>query len=141
MFIPLKHVPPLLSHMFCLFTGLILAYYFSADKTGPECFVPGKLLVAFPEHYLAEGVSPIAPGRKVYFAKKAPYKECLIENSISVIVQNDPFVVAAFNLKSAQLLSQILHSKNKGHLKLVSEMEMTRLQPCVENVIQYGYAP
>ena len=139
MFLSLDKVSPLISHVCCIFFGLLLSYYVSSNKGSNECFLPGKVLVAFPDKYLSEDTITPSPGKKVHFAKsQASKNSCLIKNASAVIVQNEPFVVAAFNINHANFVPDVLRLKSKERLSLVSESRMDSFHTCSDTQIKYG---
>ncbi len=136
----LERLPPLMSHISCVFIGLLLSYYVSADKDANQCFLAGRIFVAFPEKHFTKNSfpSPMLGGR-VQFANHKGSKYCLIKNSNAVVIQNDPFIVTAFNMKSADLLPKLLNKTFGGELSLVSESNSNSLKICSGSEIKYGY--
>lgn len=138
---PMIRFPPLISHLSCVFVGLFLSYFLSSEETQPQCFLPGKIFVAFPESYFAKNLSKdIQEGRNVYFGKTGSSKNlCFIKNSESVLVQNDAFIVTAFPLNKAKIISELLSRKNKGKFILFQDTAIHTVPACIETKIEYGY--
>lgn len=139
MLLSLEKVPPLMSHVFCVFTGILLSYYLGSDRNGNECYLPGKVMVAFPNKYFGEESIPVM-GSRVHFAKtQAAKAACVLKNASAVVVQNDPFVVAAVPLKNAGALQNLFTLKNKERLSIVPDSRLDGLQSCSDTQIKYGY--
>lgn len=136
--IPLERLPPLFSHMFCVFIGMLTTLYTSSETTAQECFLDGRIFIAFPTQYFADKAfeSP-SPGHKVYFAKQKDTL-CLFKKAAAVIVQSEPFVVAVLNMRDADLVSELFHKKNKGLITLLREKDLMKFQKCTDGHIHYG---
>ena len=122
--------------MICIFTGMLLVFYFAPKPKENECFLPGKIFVAFPQKQMS-GIIP-HPGRKVHFAKTSADKgACVLKNLSAVIVQKEPFVVTAFSAKSVEHLSELSRLKEGEQWTLLTDSHA--LANCIETKIQYGY--
>jgi len=140
MFVSVEKIPPMVSHIACVCVGLLLSFYLRSDRGANECFLPGNLTLAFPNKYFSNESAIPLPGKKVRFVKSHPQKNsCAVKNISAIVIQNEPFPVAAFPFKSAHLVSELLRLKDKERMVLVSDSAMDSFPTCSDTRIQYGH--
>ncbi len=138
--VSLEKLPPLLSHFCCICIGLLLSYYISSETVSESDFLPKKIYLSFSEYSFKKDLSSTLPGRKILFGKtESKNSLCLFKDLHAVVVQNEPFLVAAFPLKSAGKISELLKEKNKTKLKIIPDSTHS-FNFCSHTEIEYGYS-
>lgn len=140
MSIPISRLPPLASHFLCLILGVVFTNLALPEKTDMECYLPGKIQIAFPEKiWLLNRKVQISRGNRVYFAKQQHNKKlCIMKKNKGLLVQADPFVVMVISIRDIKELADVFNKKIQGLLTLIDETELLNYPLCSQTEVHFG---
>ncbi len=134
----LERLPPLISHLSCIVIGITLSFLLRPESSAGESYVPEKILISLPNKTWTSKQRPQL-GSKVHFLKKTGKNHfCILKNVSAIVLQSEPYVVTSLSFKAAGSLPELLSSKNRGLLTLVSPRDAGPYKSCLETKIQYG---
>lgn len=138
--IPIGRLPPLASHFFCLILGVVFTNLASPENTDTECYLPGKVQIAFPDKiWQADRKMQVFPGHKVYFVKQQQnQKFCLMKKSKGMLLQAEPFVVMAISFRDLKELAEVFNKKYQGRLSLIDDAELLDYPQCSQTEVHFG---
>lgn len=136
----LEKFPPLISHIVCVFIGVIIAYLANNKNYEQQCYLPNKVYLSDPK-ISSSGNKRLLPGYKVFFVKEEAGNFCLLSPVQATVAQNDPFLVFFIQHKHADIISILTNKNHKGKIRVVGEKNLSSSVPkCRERQILYGNA-